>query len=102
MDEVNVEPVDLRDEVRVVVEPRLDLAPVIIGCPMVGELPHRRQLHALRVVVDRFAVGPSRCDNPPLKVRQLLIGGFVLERPDRRGFARLWRDRSADERALGG
>ena len=47
VDEVDVEPVDVGDEVGQGVQPRLDLAPVIVVRPIVGELLHRRQLHAL-------------------------------------------------------
>jgi hypothetical protein len=58
MNEVNVEPVDLGDEVRNGVQLRLALAPVVLGSPIARELPDRLRLHALRVVVHRFTLGP--------------------------------------------
>ena len=48
VDEVDVEPVDLGDELRQRVQLRLDLAPVVLGRPVARELLHRRELHALR------------------------------------------------------
>jgi len=38
VDEMNVEPVDLGDELRQRVEPRLDLPPVVAGLPILREL----------------------------------------------------------------
>ncbi len=51
MDEMNVEPIDLGDELRQGVQPRLALAPVVICRPIVRELLSRRELHALRASV---------------------------------------------------
>ena len=51
--------------------------------PIVRELLHGRELHALRIVVDRFAIGPSGRYDPPLEVGQILVGRTELERPDR-------------------
>src|SRR3546814_5488016 len=78
VDGVNVELVDFGDEVREGVQPRLDLAPVIFARPIAGELLHRRELHALRIVIDRFGVGPSRRRDPPLEVSQILLGRMEL------------------------
>ena len=60
VDEMNVQPVDLGDELRQGVESRLDLAPIVIRRPIARELLHRRKLHALRRIRDGFPVGPSR------------------------------------------
>ena len=45
VDEVDVFPVDLGGELRQRVRPRLARAPVVLGRPVAGELPDRRQLH---------------------------------------------------------
>ena len=64
VDEVNVDPVDVGDELRQGVQLRLALAPVVIGRPIARELLHRRELHALRLIRDglpcRASVSP-RC-----------------------------------------
>ena len=69
------------------VQPRLDLAPVILGRPIIGELLHRRQLHALAGVGDRLAVGPAGRLDAPLEVGQIFVRGMKFERPDRRVLA---------------
>jgi len=53
MDEVNVETVDLGDEVRIGIQLRLNLAPVILSRPIAGERLHCRELYALRCIRDR-------------------------------------------------
>ena len=55
VDEVNVEPVDRGDELRQGVHFCLDLAPVILGCPIARERLSGRELHALRRIRDRFS-----------------------------------------------
>ena len=52
VDEVDVQPVDLGDELRQGLELRLELAPVVLGRPVARERLHRRQLHALRPIID--------------------------------------------------
>jgi hypothetical protein len=51
VNEVDVEPVDLRDELRLGMQLRLALVPVVVGRPVARELLHQRQRHTLRVVV---------------------------------------------------
>ena len=48
VDEMDVEPVDLGDELREGVQLRLDLAPVVVGLPVAHELLELCELHALR------------------------------------------------------
>ena len=60
VNEVNVEPVDLGQELRQGVQLRLHLAPIVIGCPIARELLNHRQRHALRVIRDRFPLRPAR------------------------------------------
>jgi hypothetical protein len=47
VDEVDVEAVDLRDELRQGVQPRLDSPEVVLGAPVANELLPRRELNAL-------------------------------------------------------
>ena len=60
VDEVDVEAVDLGQELREGVQPRLEPAEVVVVAPVAGELLHRRQLHALRRVGDGLLLGPAR------------------------------------------
>jgi hypothetical protein len=83
MDEVNVQPVDLGDEVRQGFQLRLALAPVVFGPPILCELLHRRELHALLIIGDRFALGPQRLHDAAAQIGQLAFGKSHLEWPDR-------------------
>ena len=80
VDEVDVHPVDLGRELRKRVEPRLGLAPVVVGRPVAGELLHRRQLHALRPVVDELLAGPASRGDAPAQVVELLVRNLDVER----------------------
>jgi hypothetical protein len=42
VNEMNVEPVDLGDEVRQGLQPRFDLAPVVVGRPVARQFLHQR------------------------------------------------------------
>ena len=65
VNEVNVQPIDLGDELRQGVQSRLALAPVVLRRPIARELLHRRELHALRCIRDRFPFRPpGRVDAP--------------------------------------
>src|SRR5438105_1096278 len=59
VNEVNVEPVDLGDEIRYGVESSLDLPPVVICGPIARERLNGRELYALRCVGDQFAMRKS-------------------------------------------
>ena len=74
MDEVDVDAVDIGDELGQSIQPRFDLAPVVLVRPIVRELLHRRELHALRCVTDEFLVRPLCRGDPPLQVRECLVG----------------------------
>src|SRR5918993_4346287 len=67
VDEVDVEPVDLGDELRQGVQLRLALAPIVLRRPIVGELLHRRELHALGLIGDGLLFGPARGLYAPAK-----------------------------------
>jgi hypothetical protein len=94
MDEMDVEPVDLGDEVRQGVQPRLALPPVVVGSPVASEVLHERQRHALRIVLDGLPVGPTRGGDPRTQILEVRLGGLECERPDRWRARRLFgRDR---------
>ena len=80
VNEVDVEPVDLGDELRKAVQLRLGLTPIVLGRPIARELLRRRELNALRRIGHRFALGPfGRLDAPP-QVAELRIRSFEAER----------------------
>jgi hypothetical protein len=86
VDEVDVQPVDLGDEVRQGSQFRLAPAPVVFGRPVAGEFLHDRQLRALRMILDEFLVGPAGGRDACAQRLQFCIGGDRDgERPDRRG-----------------
>ena len=65
VDEVDVHAVDLGRELRQRVQLRLGLTPVVVARPVASQRLQRRQLHALRPVVDELLAGPaSRRDAP--------------------------------------
>jgi hypothetical protein len=55
--------------------------------PVARERLHRRQLHALRHVVDGLAFGPARRRDACAQVFEVRLGDLDRERPDR-GVAR--------------
>ena len=60
VDEMNVQPVDLGDEIRHGVQSRLARAPVVFRPPIARELLNRRELYALRRIGNRFLLRPDR------------------------------------------
>jgi len=73
VNEMNVEPIDLGDELREGVQSRLALAPIVFGRPVARELLNRRELHALRRIRDRFPVRPPGHVDAPAQFGQLRI-----------------------------
>ena len=71
--EMDVEPVDLGDELRQGIEPRLALAPVVIRRPMTREFLHRRERHALGLILDRLAVRPLGRRDAPAEINKRLL-----------------------------
>jgi len=57
MDEVDVQAVDLGDEIRDGIDPRFDLAPVIVTLPVAQNLLDGLERYALRIIGDGFLVG---------------------------------------------
>src|SRR5215213_6206878 len=89
MDEVDIEPVDLGNEVRQRVQLRFAPPPIIIRLPVAGELRHERQLHALLAVIDQLPFRPSDGPNAPLQVREIVVRSMETERPNGRIASRL-------------
>ena len=85
VDEVDVEPVDLGQEVRQGVQLRLAPSPVVVGRPVARELLHGRERHALRVVVDRLALGPPGRLDAPAQLGELRLVEADLELANGRG-----------------
>ena len=85
VDEVNIETVDLRQELRQGVQPRLDPPKVVLGAPVPHECLHRRQLHALRSIFDRLLLGQTRRDDARTQILDFRLGDLDRERPDRCG-----------------
>src|SRR5689334_5680789 len=60
VDEMDLHPVDHGRELWQRVEPCLALAPVVLGRPIAGERPQRRQLYTLRSILNELFGGPAR------------------------------------------
>ena len=82
VDEVDVHAVDLRHELRKGVQLRLRLSPVVVRRPVADELLERRELHALRPIVDELLGGPAGRREAPLEVGEVSIRHVDAERPD--------------------
>ena len=73
VNEMNVESVDLRHELRQRIQSRFDFSPVIIGTPVTDDFLEFPELIALRAITDRFFVRPAgRCDASP-EIDELLV-----------------------------
>ena len=82
VNEMNVQPIDLGDELRQGVQFRLDLAPVVLGRPIAREFLNRRELHALRLIRDRFPFRPLGRVDAPAEVGEGLIRHLGTEGAD--------------------
>ncbi len=101
VNEMNVQPVDLGDELRQGVQFRLALAPVIIRRPIARDFLHRRELHALRFIRDRFPVRPSCRVDAPAQIDERLFRNVDAEGVDvltRGGRRRIGRKKACDTR----
>ena len=78
VDEVDVYPVDLGDEVRQDREALLELAPVVIRGPIGGQCLDRLELHALRGI--RLPVWPARRRDAAAQLSELLFRNADVER----------------------
>ena len=77
VDEVDVDPVDLGDEVREGRKALLELAPVVVRRPVVGQRLDRLELHALGGI--HLPVGPLRRLDAAAQVLELLLGDVDRE-----------------------
>jgi len=57
MNEMNIQSIDLGDEVRQGIQPRLTLAPVVMRLPVAQKLLNSLERYALRVIGDGLLVG---------------------------------------------
>jgi hypothetical protein len=80
VNEVDVDPVDLGDEVREGGKAFLELAPVVIRCPVAGQCLDRLELHALGGI--HLAVGPLRRVDAIAQVLELFLGDVDRELVD--------------------
>ncbi|GJH04811.1 hypothetical protein CBA19C8_29660 [Paraburkholderia terrae] len=60
MDELDIQSVDLRHEHRQGIQLGFALSPVVFAAPVLNELLHAREPHALGFVSDRFLTWPAR------------------------------------------
>ena len=81
--------INLGDELRQGGQLSFNFAPVVVPRPIPRELLHRRKLHTLRVIRDRFLLRPDRRINASTKLIKLGLGRVVGEGADRVGFLRL-------------
>ena len=65
------------------VQPRLALAPVVLGRPVASEVLHERERHALRVVLDGLPLGESRRGDARPQVLEIRLRDLDRERADR-------------------
>jgi hypothetical protein len=82
VDEVDVEPVEVRHELRQGIQPRLELPPVIAAAPVAHEFLDLGQLGTLGLVSDGLLIGPARRSDAPPQIGQVRHVDF--ERADAR------------------
>src|SRR4029077_19394554 len=73
VDKVDVDPIDLRLELRQRVQSRLALAPVVVGDPVASKSLDRRLLNSLRPVRYELSGGPAGCGDAPAKISERLF-----------------------------
>jgi hypothetical protein len=83
VDEVNVHVIDRCHELRQGVELGLGLPPVVIHPPVPHERLQLCQLHALRLIGDRLAVGPARGGDASAEIDELLVRNGDVKGPNR-------------------
>src|SRR2546426_12606242 len=80
VNEMNVNAVDSGCELRQCGESRLALAPVVLRAPKTRDILHRREPHALRLIVDDFPLGPLGGVDPPAQVGQIGVRSLETKR----------------------
>ena len=84
VEEMNIQPVDLGDEIGQGVQFCIALAPVVLGPPVAREVLHEREPHALGVVGDRLLVRPPGRIDAPAQLGELHLRKIDPERADYR------------------
>lgn len=87
MQEVDVQPVDLGDELRVGVQPPFE-PPVVVAGPVPGQFAHGRELGALRLVGDGLHLRPAGREDPAAEIGQVALLEAGTERADGAGRVR--------------
>jgi hypothetical protein len=87
--ELDVQPVDLGDELRQLVERRLDLAPVVVCAPILDERLELGQLDTLGPVADGLLVRPPCRRHAPAEVEEIPFRNVDPEGSDRDPFPNL-------------
>src|SRR5690349_15965810 len=80
MNEMNVEAIDLGDEIRVPIDPRFTLAPIVCSRPVACEFLGCRQWHALRKIGDGLLVGESCCHDAPTHFGEICFWKIHMKR----------------------
>src|SRR5262245_48961280 len=88
VDEVNVHVIDRCHELREGVELGLTLSPVVVRSPITHQLLQSCELDALRLVVDRLSVGPSRGGDASAEIGEIRLRNIDAERADGFAFSR--------------
>jgi hypothetical protein len=81
VNEMDVQPIYLGDELRIGVQSRLDLAPVVLRHPIAREFLQRRELGALGLICGRFPVRPLRRGDTSAEVDECLVRNGDVEGP---------------------
>ena len=88
VDEVNVQPVDLGNELRQRVQLRLALTPVVAISPVVRELLRRLEGYTLRLISNRLLIRPPRGRNPRPQIFKIRLRSLDRKRLDLFGLGR--------------
>jgi hypothetical protein len=73
VDEVNVHVIDRCHELRQGVEFGLGLSPVVVRSPITHQILEFCEVFALRPIIDRLSVWPSRRQHAPAEIDELLL-----------------------------
>ena len=82
VDEVDVETIEARHELRQAVQLRLEPPPVIFGAPVPHEFLELRERRSLGSVINRLSVGPARRGDASTQLVDLRLRDLDAERPD--------------------
>ena len=80
---MNIKPVNFGNEVRYGFQLCLTFTPVVVFSPIPRELLHRRELHALRCVLDQLALRPPCCVHASPSISEFCVSKGELKRTNR-------------------